>query len=1324
LKRKGIDQSSNDLYDHHTSFEPVTVTTSTYASSFRKYGALTSRDVLVPEASRLTPSPGRRGRRLASKYAADDKSASDGSFLEEPRIREHESAAVPGLATRPSRSSAASEKQQVGEVVGPAIDEHDAASRSLSLEDLMDKHKALNVGSATDAQSQRVRPVDRTWQNLAKDEAIFRTYRAPGYREITSLEMANEVDHSAPRQWTLQEFFSTGPGRRPRSLGGSAYTDLTQGTLTSPRPRAFTTLAYRHSLLPTRCLHTSARFSRAVEAVPTAALEQQPYFKMSRSLPKHSKDSPIRAQLLEWEALYGKQKDPTDILLEQHDAPESGDMPNSLTRLPMNATALFHQTELSEEEEREAMTQFTSDSAKDPEGIGAADIRWLKAGDLVELEFNKEEREGIVAVVVRNMGYECQVFTMTGRWEHVPANQLQYSIAGWAGQDLLDPILPYLPDPRSPQERETLNEQAYIDDLSVPREVAARLVRKMTQFHNESQEIYRKHAGSLDRAHEILAHQSDLRYGSLVSAAVTLLKARPDDLPLTALYTVRKALKRAGFAFGFDKRSHRMTGYLQIRSREQVRTVEAVRDWIRDWQDDLALQAALADDTPDRKRPRKHKTSATAQYVYDFIDKAKQIVLNSRQTRDCSPHGNIGPSKIKIPITSEQDSVKVILDTQFTREDIEIVKFIEAWCCSRTLIGLPRLQALPPLILHALGLYTDLDLRIETGFVFLQELGTVLPYENRIRFDQHLLLPSSQHSLPLQKLMQSLVHMKDNHNLTDSMHHLRHDWKDLPVYCIDDAGAHEIDDGISIEPAGTDQWWVHTHIANPTAFFDRDHALAKMARHMGESIYMPERSYMMLPRWASSTLFSLAPDRPCLTFSARLNEQGETLEIKARSCIVRNVMRLTPKEIRSVLGVNENAVPEIVMTVGGELPTVKQKRSGLTSLDETRKEQLKVLSRLAEKRGAIRQAAGGLFFHNDRPNIEIWQNNRSAGLTWDNPYRKGSRIVQGDPIIQMRVRPSTNWFEANADAGQILVREMMMLASETAARWCAERQIPALFRGIQKNPHSIDSETYRREVIVPAAEGGFGGFDTMHLGLNYVNSLGTNALSSRPLKHDIMGLDYYSKVTSPLRRYGDMIQHWQIEAALREEAETGHSLVTDNERADRSFLPFSTAAINTIALGLQPRERMVTGAKANSLDFWAAQLLFRVFHFGENPHILPFWTEASPTWPDTGAPKPLARVFIATAQHISPWTINVLNIDMDLPSQLFRPSFGEKGLEEPKQGDIWECHLRSVNPYVRQVLFEPVRLARRAAVEGLEIKGMSSAKPVLAEVKARATAQL
>jgi len=954
---------------------------------------------------------------------------------------------------------------------------------------------------------------------------------------------------------------------------------------------------------------------------------------------------------------------------------------NNMTRLG-DANSLRRRSD-DEEDEKHAAAYFASSQVEDLEG-DTTDPRFLFMGDLVELEFTDSERESMLAVYVRRIGNQAQFYTMLGRWVHMPERTVQYAIPGWVSPEQVKPLLQYLPDDKQLEDLDALRQDAYVNDLSVPRHVAAPLVSRMVAFNRESLEIYRKHASTLDRAHEILAHKEDLRYGSLMSAATTLLKMPSDKLPLTALFTVRKALMHAGFAFNVDRRSHRLTGYLQIRSKEQVRMVEEVRKWLRDWQDDLAKTAGMT-----KKQRERHVQSKGAAMVTNFIERAKVIVTESRKNREPTQLGNIGPSKVRHEITKNQDSVKIHADTQFNASDQELVRFMEAWSCSNMFLGLPRINALPPLILQATGLYEDHQLVVATGYLFLQELGTILPYENRVRFDQHLLLPSSQHSKPLQNLMNNLLNMQSNPNFSDSMADIRHDWGELPVYCIDGASAQEIDDGLSVERANSadsehPEWWVHIHIANPTAFFDRDHPLAKMARHMGETIYTPERTYMMLPRWATQRHFSLAKDRPCMTFSARLNENGEVLENKIRAGLIRNVHRLTPEETQDLVGLKSDTTQEpIDITVGGTPPPAKARVSAVPDMKENNINDLKILQRLAEKRQQVRKSGGGVFFDSHKPEMSVWQSWKNTGLAWDHPHRRGARTVEGDPIINMQTRGLTNWFAVGDSVVDILVREMMLLACNVSTEWCADRQIPTIYRGAVPKPDTPEPKQFYRDVCEPAMAKNNGELP-LHIGIDYIRTQGSVILSTKPLRHNLLGLNHYGKVTSPLRRYGDMILHWQIEAALRKEASTGKSLLSSSTsllgvQPDRSFLPFSAETLQTIMTGLQPREYMITRAKSYAEQFWISMLLFRAHHFGEAK--LPFET---------------CHAYVAS----KPWStttsvFNVMMEELNISAEMLRPNKNGLGLPEARAGDRWECFIEDVNVFKRQVKLRPLRLVSR-----------------------------
>lgn len=826
---------------------------------------------------------------------------------------------------------------------------------------------------------------------------------------------------------------------------------------------------------------------------------------------------------------------------------------------------------------------------------------------------------------------------------------------------MIDPIVPYLP---TTEVTEELLDRAQMFDLSVPRDVSAPLISRMLQFQRESDELYRNNASTLDSAHSLLAHPSDLKFGSLEQVAQKLLGKlkQNDSLSAPALYTVRKALSRAGFAFGADRRSHRLTGFIQIRSKEQVANVEKVRNWIREWQD------ALAEGVDSKRGPQFNHGGAN--HVNNFVVKARQLIEGSRKTREATDSGRIAPSKARFDVVGGQDSTKYTHTVEFTGEDRELIKFMEGWACSNIFDNLPRVSALPPLILQATSHYDDYELVQKTGFMFLQEIGVLMPHENRVRFDQHLLLPSSQHSKPLENLMSTLLEMKDKPNFVDSMKTLRHDWGDMPVFCIDGEGAHEIDDGLSVEKVGDDEYWVHVHIANPTAFFNRENPLAKMARHMTETIYMPERAFMMLPRWATQAYFSLDKNRPCLTFSARMNLAGQTLEHKITPGLIRNVHHITPAEVSKVIGVYNASEKESILAVGGDIPKKIAKKTA-ERLSPNDIEMLKIIQKLAEKRQAKRKAAGGLFLDSHHPEISIYNSSKSPGLGWEHPSRRAARYVEGEPVIEYRSNELISWFSAGEDISDILVREMMLLACEISAQWSAERNIPIIFRGTIPHPHAEDPDVYYREVLAPATEKN-GGEAPMHLAIEYLRATGATVLSTSPKQHKVLGLPYYAKVTSPLRRYGDMILHWQIEAALREEARTNTSLI-GSKRED--YLPFSTANLDQITTGLQPREMMIRRASQYAEDHWVAQLFFRAFHFGE-----------------AALPKTFSAYIFQRPQS------QVLEIacrlrEYSLTCSMIRPE--TMALGEAKAGDWWECEIDHVDCYHRKVVVKPLRRTSR-----------------------------
>ena len=109
----------------------------------------------------------------------------------------------------------------------------------------------------------------------------------------------------------------------------------------------------------------------------------------------------------------------------------------------------------------------------------------------------------------------------------------------------------------------------------------------------------------------------------------------------------------------------------------------------------------------------------------------------------------------------------------------------------------------------------------------------------------------------------------------------------------------------------------------------------------------------------------------------------------------------------------------------------------------------------------------------------------------------------------------------NGSVSRDMVAEMMILTGEVAARYGEENSLPLPYRG-QPQPE------------LPPEE------ELMQLEAGWVRDSAIRRCMTRsemglsPMRHATLGLDRYSQATSPIRRYTDLLAHFQIKAHLRD----------------------------------------------------------------------------------------------------------------------------------------------------------------------------------------------
>ncbi|KAI8932339.1 hypothetical protein NX059_010532 [Plenodomus lindquistii] len=1001
--------------------------------------------------------------------------------------------------------------------------------------------------------------------------------------------------------------------------------------------------------LPARDLHIAAKRLQLTSTTPTSTPPFDP------TLVTRPPDLPLRQHLEQWEEQYSGPSLETLSAFENFPARE--DIQNGLSKLSSGVKS-----------DEDATTNNLDDLDEDEDNELITIGLFLKPGDVVEL--TQGGREPVLAVFVQQLDNVSQFFSVNGRWTHSSLARVSFAITGCIDPTLLQPLVPYLPT--NPGHADPKGE------IHVPTDTAAPVQAVLEHLSEEAEKIYRTNASVLDTAYDQLADAARTRMMTLTQIAKSLLSPKDTTWspPAPALLAVRKALNHNEFRFRSDVRNHRLTNVFMIRPKSDVQTVETVHEWIREYREHLALHASKSSSVA---IPEK---SEGAKNIDKFLIKARRLIAQSRKDRDPIP-GGLGPSKLQKAKGTTSKNIQQSWGEVFTSTDKQIINLLQAWVLTGQFVGMAGLHAACASLVQATNCYgvgtlKNVGSRQEvaseitrgTGSIFLQEIGVLSPHENRALYDEQLTLPTVRLSRNMELLHTKAELIRRSPDFRDSMADLRHDWGSTTIYCIDDVGAHEIDDGISIEriegkPA---EYWIHVHVANPTAFFDKTHTLSGLAAHMTESVYTPERFYPMIPSWATQGYFSIERNRPVITFSSHINHSGEVVETKIQHGIARNVVTITPSEVATVLGEQTTADMNRV-TVGGALPSPTAKRS-MPSLSPAQLRDLKDLYAASKARWEVRKAAGAMRTARASPSIRVHESPDHSGLTWNAPSLEKARLLQGDPILELTSALPGPLLQLEIDARNI-VEEMMLLACHTAASWCAERQIPVMYRGTVEPPNSIGQTAEQiRQVVMEHLEQGHE--ISPDLAMQYSRSRGRAIAHIAPIPHKIIGVPCYVKVTSPLRRFSDMIAHWQIEAAIRYEARTGNKF---NAQEHPRLLPLTHRQMQESIVTLSPRERIIRNASKESLRYWCSLAFVRAFHYkqGKLPDSFKYWVR---NVPDSA----------------------VTNAQIGALGQL--PEYGLDAnmlhSTDVQVGDEWEVGLDSVDIFTRRIYVKPIRLVSRA----------------------------
>lgn len=824
----------------------------------------------------------------------------------------------------------------------------------------------------------------------------------------------------------------------------------------------------------------------------------------------------------------------------------------------------------------------------------------LEPGDLVA----RLNADGVFnyAIYVRSVHKQKQFYSANGNWRICSTLELDYVIKGFAPPELLEPLKPWFPD----TEAIVSADLQLAPEGGLPRPLGAPLLNMMNNFKTHLLAFYRENSQLLDNLHELVADDSEVQCLTLEQLTMNVLGIEESELTSVNLFAVHQAVRRQPFLIEKDSSSLFSRMYL-VQPKRVSNIVKQVVDWTHDHQEHC-VRNIMAKGS--------HKTMSEHP-MQQFISKAQRLIRLSRKVRSPTIMSSVGPSSQRyLPGEDGKPMVyREMITEKFNANDQMILEYLQLYAIPTTLMPSGTLRSTATHIMRSTGMYNTLGLSEASTRLLLQELGVIAPWENMFPLNQYLMLPghgvSLQKDLELEEIEESCVNLTAD-QLQDSMQDLRKDWGDLPVYCVDDLTAQEIDDGVSLEsiPGSSDRFWVHVHVANPTAFIKHDDPIIQYASSRLFTSYLPERTYPMLPKALTEPHFSLAAGRPVLTFSAKMNFRGQILDTKVQNGTIRNVINLTHKTLRDFFDSESDELSE-PLVVGGEYSN-PQAPAGKTVREYLRpeeKDKFHIMRQLMLAFRETRKKNGAMDSTPLAPELSV---SVQAGTEKMKPYElqaQEGRYYLGDPIIRLAVHDNFDPYEVRDESRENLIALVMNLAGHISGKYCAARNIPAIYDGTWFDPE------YGR--VTSKNINTFGGEGFFELSAPLAHA------STSPIHHHSLGLQTYLKSTSPLRRYTDVIAHYQIEAALRFEHEHGRrfdalkdspdpaidlaqtetdpDLTIDPSSTPTSILPFSKSALDAYLIHTQPLRAHLRYLDSYSAQHWACMLLFRAYYFAECP---------------------------------------------------------------------------------------------------------------------------
>ncbi|WP_097355682.1 exoribonuclease II [Candidatus Enterovibrio escicola] len=332
---------------------------------------------------------------------------------------------------------------------------------------------------------------------------------------------------------------------------------------------------------------------------------------------------------------------------------------------------------------------------------------------------------------------------------------------------------------------------------------------------------------------------------------------------------------------------------------------------------------------------------------------------------------------------------------------------------------------------------------------------------------------------------------------------IRTDLTQQPFITIDGESTTDMDDALHSIANDNGTFTLTIAIADPTAYIAENTELDNQARKRGFTIYLPGHNIPMLPRKLSDDLCSLREDevRPALCCRVTIEADGNILDnAHFFSALIKSQSRLSYDNVSELI---ENG------SCGNWWPS------------KIIAEQLTALHAITKARMHWRKTRAATFPDYPDYRFELSEDNDVIAIHVDT-RRIANRMVEEAMVT------------ANICAGRTLRGHFGFGVFNTHTGFNSEKMVDVV-ELINQYGGKTSAE------ILETLEG----FSTLHHWLNVQDTSyldrrirkfqSYTEISNVPAPHFAMGLDVYATWTSPLRKYGDMINHRLLKAIVKGE---------------------------------------------------------------------------------------------------------------------------------------------------------------------------------------------